>query len=325
MMRENQVSFIDSNTLELHYWFEDGTHTMDAVVQNRCEHEFLGLIKAISASLGTYVSIETEPLAEGGLRRWFKLIHKEENKNPVVMTAVITAIVVSIFTSPIQKTIEKAIESAFEDKELKSLEKEKLKLEVEKLKQETQESNVYYIHRNIIKKKRSNFYEILKNYPKVSKVSLSIEDTNKNMLSKEKTVYRKEFSEYILESNDLAPIELDNETIEIISPVLKKGNYKWMGVYKGAPISFSMKSNEFKNLVQTGAIQFKNGTSINCLLTINRKIDNDGIERITSYDITRVNKYFENSKPIETPEGKKHRQKKEADKLQLNLFAFNND
>jgi hypothetical protein len=32
-----------------------------------------------------------------------------------------------------------------------------------------------------------------------------------------------------------------------------------------------------------------------------------------------VNHYFENEKPIETPEGKKHRQQQEANKLQMKL------
>ncbi|RPD47974.1 hypothetical protein DNI29_11120 [Hymenobacter sediminis] len=325
MLEENSVSLFDGNTLELHYWFEDGTHTMDAVVQNRCEHEFLSFIKTISASLGAYVNIETEPLAEGGIRRWFKIVYDQENKKSTILAAVITALALNIFTTPIQKTIEKVVDNIFEDEELKTLEKDKLKLEIEKLRQETRESNAYYIQNNIIKKRRSNFYELLGNYPKVSKISLTLEDNSKRPLLPEKTIYRENFSEYILESSELEPIELDNETIEIISPVLKKGNYKWMGIYKDTPISFNMKSNEFKNLVQTGLIQFKNGTSINCLLVINRRLDNDGIERITSYDIIRVNKYFENSKPIETPEGKKHRQKKEADRQQLNLFASNND
>ena len=84
-----------------------------------------------------------------------------------------------------------------------------------------------------------------------------------------------------------------------------------------------MKSNEFKTLVQTGQIEFKNGSSINCLLTIKRKIDNEGLEKNLSYEVSRVNNYFENDKPIETPEGKKHRQKKEAERNQLRMFTKN--
>jgi hypothetical protein len=121
-------------------------------------------------------------------------------------------------------------------------------------------------------------------------------------------------------SDDLEPIEKDEAIIEIISPVLKKGNYKWRGIYNGEPEEFNMKSNEFKTLIQNGEIEFKNGFSINCALTIRRKIDNEGNIKTVGYDVTRVNSHFLNGNPIETPEGKRYRKQKEADKLQLTLF-----
>jgi hypothetical protein len=86
-----------------------------------------------------------------------------------------------------------------------------------------------------------------------------------------------------------------------------------------------MKSNEFKTLVQTGNIEFKNGSSINCQLIVHKKIDNEGIEKIVKYEVIRVNEYFENDKPIETNEGKNYRQKKEADERQYDLFNENDD
>ncbi len=98
-----------------------------------------------------------------------------------------------------------------------------------------------------------------------------------------------------------------------------------MGLYNGNPIPFNMKSKEFKTLVQTGEVKFKNGTSIDCYLVIKKKINNEGIEKITGVDVVRVNHYFENEKSLETPEGKRHRQKKEAEKQQLDLFARKDD
>jgi hypothetical protein len=73
-MENKQSSFLNANTLELHYWLNDGTHSMDAFVQNKCEYEFLGILKEIAASFNAEIIIETEPLADGGLRRWFKII-----------------------------------------------------------------------------------------------------------------------------------------------------------------------------------------------------------------------------------------------------------
>lgn len=327
MTKDAEISILNGNTLELHYWFDDETHTMDAVVQNKCEYELLGVLREIAATFNAEIVIETEPLADGGLRRWFKVVAKEEGKKATIITAVIVALATGIFITPITTSIskitEKLIEGIFEDKELKQLEKEKLKLEIEKLKQETQEKSQLLRQNSVIKKKKSNFYETLESYPKVNMVSFVVEDENKTQIAEEKTVYRKNFNEFVLVSDDLEPIEIDNAIIEIISPVLKKGAYKWMGIYDGVSIPFNMKSNEFKTLIQTGIIQFKNGTSINCHLIIKKKVDNEGVEKIIGYDVERVNNYFENDKPIETPEGKHHRQKKEADKLQLNLFANN--
>ena len=101
---------------------------------------------------------------------------------------------------------------------------------------------------------------------------------------------------------------------------LKKGKYKWVGIYNGTPISFNMKSNEFRTLVQTGKVEFKNGSSINCQLEIRKRIDNEGIEKTVGYDVIRVNHYFDNEKPMETPEGKRYRQQKEANERQTKLW-----
>lgn len=329
MINDQKISLLNGNTIELHYWWEDKSHSMDAFVQNKCEYDFLGVLKEIAATFNVEIVIETEPLADGGLRRWFKLISKEENKKATITIALIVALATGVFITPIttsiSKVTEKLIEEIFEDKEVKQLEKEKLKLEIEKLRLEIEEKNQVLKQNNIIKRKRSNFYESLDNYPKVDRVSFMIQDTNKEQVKQESTVLRKEFKNFILISDDIEPIEKENAIIEIISPVLKKGNYKWMGIFNGEIILFNMKSNEFKTLIQTGTIQFKNGTSINCFLEIKKKIDNEGIEKISGYDVLRVNNYFENDKPIETPEGKFHRQKKEADKQQLKLFTDNSE
>jgi hypothetical protein len=59
-----------ANSIQVHYWFGDESHTMDALVQNRCEYEFLGILKEIASSFNAEIIIETEPLTNGGLRRW---------------------------------------------------------------------------------------------------------------------------------------------------------------------------------------------------------------------------------------------------------------
>lgn len=315
------------NSIQLHYWFNDESHTMDAVVQNRCEYEFLGILKEIASSFNVEIVIETEPLSDGGLRRWFKVINKEENKKGTITTTIIVALATTLVITPLGIISEKLVDKLFEDKGLleiekegKKLQNEKTQLEIQELKKNAQNNSESLNNNNIIRKRKSNFYEVLEKYPKVNTVSFSVADEDRFLVSEEKKVTKDNFKKFILTSNDLEPIEVDNAIIEIISPVLKKGNYKWLGIYNGESISFNMKSKEFKTLVQIGKIKFVNGTSIDCSLIIRQKIDNEGIEKIVGYDVLRVNKYFENNQPIETSEGKYYRQKKEADKRQTKLW-----
>ena len=71
-------------------------------------------------------------------------------------------------------------------------------------------------------------------------------------------IKREEFQKYILVSNELETFVDEKAIVEIVSPVLKKGNYQWRGIYNGEALRFNMKSNEFKTLVQSGNIEFKN-------------------------------------------------------------------
>jgi len=309
-----------SNTLEIHYYFNDQSHSMNANVQNRCEYEVLGIIQEVSRLFAVDITIETEPIANGGLKKWLKVVNKGENKSATISTAVIVAFLTVLLTTPIAKVTEKLIDKVFEDTEFLEGEREKQKLEIEELKRNALKDAQEIENNTLIKKKKSNFYETLEKYPKVEKVSYSITDDEKTTIVEEKFVTKQEFKKYILVSDDLEPLEIEEAEIEIISPVLKKGKYKWTGYYKGEPISFYMKSNEFKTLVQTGQIEFKNGSSINCFLNIRKKVNNEGIETIVGYDVIRVNSYYQNEKPIETSEGKKHRRKKEADDSQFDLF-----
>lgn len=316
---------INGNILEIHYWFNDRSHSMDAFVENKCEFEILGIIKEIANIYSVEIKIETEPTAEGGLRKWLKVVSKDENKNASITIAIIVALITTILTTPIAKVSEKLIDKIFEDTEIQDLEKEKLRLEIEILKQEASKKGIPIESNTIIKKKKSNFYEALEKYPKVDKVSFFVVDEDKIKISKEKVVNKHEFKNFVLVSDDLDPIEIESAVIEIISPVLKKGKYKWMGYFSGEPISFNMQSKEFKILVQNGEVEFKNGSSINCLLRIRKKIDNEGLEKIVGYDVVMVNHYFENEKSIETKEGRKQRQIKENAKNQINLFDDENN
>lgn len=319
----NKISILDANTIEIHYWFNDGSHTMDAVVFNQCEHEILGIINEIAVKLNVQIDIDVEPLGEGGLRAWLKLIGEQKH---AIKIAFIMFLFTEVISTPLTTTLEyittKTLDSFFEDSEIKALEKEKKKTELEydiaKTKLETQKL-CDSIDENKIKKKRSNYFETASRCEKIDKISITITDTNKALKYLPKEILSTDFPNFVLTTDDIAPDEDETAIIEIVSPVLKKGKYAWLGIYNGKVIQFKMKSMEFKTMVQTGEVPFKNGSSIQCHLVANKKIDSEGEVKITGYEVTSVDKYFINDTPIETPEGKLKRQKKEAEERQLKL------
>ena len=66
-------SIFQANTIELHYWMDDNSHIIDANIQNKCERELLDILDSIAGQWGLSVTIETMPLANGGVIRWFRL------------------------------------------------------------------------------------------------------------------------------------------------------------------------------------------------------------------------------------------------------------
>ena len=318
------VSILDMNTIELHYWLKDGSHAMDAHVFNKCEYEFLGIVNELASKLKIKVDVEVEPLEEGGIRALFKFYREHKD---AVKLAVMIYLLTDLLGTPLQTTLqhvtEEVIERIFEDPEIKELEDEtkkaELKLDIVKIKAETERLSKN-IDENKIQKKRSNYYETASRCKKIEKISVTGTDAYKEKEFVSKDVLAVDFVNYIMTSDELEPDEDDKAVIEIISPVLKKGKYQWLGIYQGEVIQFKMKSSEFKEMVLTGQVPFKNGSSITCLLVRNKIIDNQGDVKITSYEVTEVYNYFENDTPIETPEGRRRRQRRENEKKQLRLF-----
>ncbi len=321
-------SILHANCLEFHYQFEDQSHSMDALVFNKCEGEILAMLKELSEKMKISIEVETEPIEQGGLRSWLKIKgnSKEITIKDLIMIAAVAGILSNLVVNPINvavsEIVKHSIELLFEDDEITELKKQKekkqLQLDLAKLEDELQKRSSK-IDENVIIKRRSNYYSTLKQYPKVTNVSIALENEERQV-AYEYQIHKKDFDNYVLESDELEPDVKSNAVIEIVSPVLKRGKYKWTGIYNGEVIQFKMKSVEFKTLVQSGTIVFKNGFTFECELVINRKMTREGIVRITSYEVLSVNRYYDNDNPIETPEGKRKRQKREAESLQLRLF-----
>lgn len=317
-MKHNNV--LNANKLMLHYYLSNKSHVMDALIRNSCEKEFLLITKTLSEELNIQIKVDVEAKEEGGIIEWYNFIVSSDG---ITLTTLGTFVIALIQLFLTRKTKL--------DKEEQKLKIELLKIQIDNAKKEakqkktkvldiSEEKIIELIEENIkLKKQRSNFYQKLEKETKVETIEVAVAENSKSIVITE-SVERKDFPLFILVSNELDPIEIENAVIEIISPVLKKGKDKWSGVYNGEKIPFSMNSSEFKTLVQVGDIVFKNGASINCLMSIKKELDNEGNVKVKSYDVKRVNSYFINDEPIETPEGKRNRQKKEFDELQLSLF-----
>lgn len=309
-MNNVNTSILRGNKLELHYWFNDDSHTMDAFIQNKCEFEFLKVIKEVSEYIKIDIVILTEPLENGGLKRTFQLIEKNAKEYPFL-----ALVIIGLFGFPAKEFGTHIFNKLFEDKEFIELQKENLRKQNRNLDLEYNELS----NRNSIKKKISNYYDTLNKESKVEKVSYQLKDESNIPVSKEYVVPKNRFKDFILPSNDLEPIELEEQIIEIISPDLKGGRYKWKGIYNNEIVAFSMNSKEFNRQIKQGKIEFKNGSSIKCDIDIQKMLDEEGNEKVKNIIVVRVLEYFENDKPIETPEGKKKRRQKEAEK---NILKF---
>lgn len=311
------------NKLKIHYYFDenDYSHTMDAFIRNRCEFELLQIYNELQRELGLEVKLETEAFEEGGLTEFWIFLAE----NAIQITLILTGISQVISRIPIQKT-------KLERKDLQ-LSIEERELNIRAFKKELQENNDKSIItiENInliidtnpkILKHLSNYYKQLYNYPKVKKISTTKLKENREKAEEPIEIQRTDFDKFIIESDELEPIIDENATIEIISPVLKKGKYKWKGIYEKAQgaIDFFMRDKEFKQSVIAEGVEFKNGTFIDCVLEISRKINEVGEIFNSSYTVlTVLKKHFENI-VIETSQGKKYRREKEAEKSQLDLF-----
>lgn len=324
-MADTTDSLIFANKLQIHYWFSDKSHTMDALIHNKCERELLEIAKAIAILCGVDIKLETEPSAKGGLKCWITIIPKSEKRTTPSKITLVTTLVNAVLATPMHTSVSQIagqlINSMFADKEVAEEQKEKIQLDLAYLKSEVEGKIQVLDQSNLLKKRRSNFYDALSKYKKMKSISVVITDGSRKPITEEQLVTREGFKTFILSSDHLKPIVLENVLIEIISPVLAKGKYKWKGVYNGSLISFSMKSEEFISLVQSGKVEFKNGTTINCALEIEKKINSEGLEKITSYNIVRVGTYFENGKSVDTAEAKQQKQKPIVQKKQLDLFG----
>lgn len=323
-MLETQVK-----KFELHYYFGDDLHQMDAAVRHRCEGELLKILGELSHILHIPISIETVAYSEGGLKELYSLA-----KNQKFLAGLVAGIVSGVLINVISAEITK-------DNELVNLQKEELRLEIELKKHQLYEkrkqinknqnadavisiqNDLVFILNNDYRvvKAKSEFYKNLQSYQRVTKFSGQQMDARNNPVAEATVVEREEFHKFILTTDELPKEYDENAEIELISPVLKKGRYKWRGLYNGEAIDFYMKDSVFKSSVFNQQVAFKNGVSLQCVLEISKKINEIGDIYVSSYSVVTVITYDDAGKKIQTNQGKQYFREKSELESQMDLFG----
>ncbi|MUJ39721.1 hypothetical protein [Aliivibrio fischeri] len=307
---------------QMHYYFEDKSHSMDAFVRNKCESEILAIITEIAKTLNVKIQIESEVRKEGGLRE----IWAFTNANVGVLSVIISIAALVSSRIPVG------------DSELEDLKKQDLKLSIQerqlrinKLKAEIKDDVItaetvgkvadLVSKDNKIIIRKSNLYKSLDTYRKVSKIGVNGLDLSDKEISAELIVKRPDFKKFIVKSNVLPVEAIEDAVIEIVSPVLKSGNYKWKGIFEGESINFSMADKSFQLDVLSEKISFQHGSMIKCTLLIHSKIDEVGEVVITGYSVDTVLENMEGHSFVETKQGKSYRNQKALKAAQGDLFA----
>lgn len=313
-----------ANKLELRYSFNDKSGYMDAWIKHRCEKEILSMLRVLADLLDVKMTAHCEPsLHEGGYRMVWPVGGESARSISIVLNIlmqVLTRPTLSVGGQPL--TDRSTSDEENMHKEIALL-KRSLKLN----------KPGALIPRELIEllaswpkfcKYKSNFYEALRGYPKVTKINVRELNGNNNSRSGSLEVKCEQFDYFILRSDNLPTVKDNKATIEIISPVLKDSRYRWKGIYNkgGDTIDFYMQDEEFKKQMFDEKISFTSGMCIDCVLEIERKLSEMGETINVSYTVTTVIRTRFDKMEIVTPQGKRHLRKLEAEKKQLTLDLF---
>lgn len=309
--------------LQLHYYLIEDFHSMDAFIKNKAESEILKLFKEITELLEIEdeISFETVALEEGGIKAFYKL--KKKTRNRIKQVAIFLGGILSVIISDVVSDKLK-VDSEYED-----LKKEELILNIKKLKRdlETEETSenqktliienlsIYLSETNKIKIFKSNFYSTLLKEPKIEKVSTQFLDSEKKPITIEKIVPRDDFHKFIIHNIDVEPNYNPEKLVEIVSPVLKKGNLKWKGIYDEKPVNFNLKDNEFLHSVISGQVSFSSGTTIKCDIEFEQTMNDDGEIAVSGINVYNVTDIIETNKITETKRKKRNIELRNQTKL----------
>ena len=312
------------NKLELRYYFNDKSNYMDAMIKHRSEKEVLSLVRTLADMLDIKMTVYCESFAQ---QEGFREIWTVAGENSRLISVLLN-LFMQVWTRPSllvggQPVVDRSV-----------ADEEKMQREIALLRSNLRKKMPgITVTRELVEllsasprfcKCKSNFYEAVRGYPKVTKFTLRELNENNRSRSGSLEVKREQFDYYILRSDELPSVKDNKATIEIISPVLKDARYRWKGIYNkgGETIDFYMCDEDFKKDMFDEKIAFKSGMCIDCVLEIQRKMSELGEVVNISYTVETVIRTRFDKMEIITPQGKRHLRKLEAEKKQLTLDLF---
>lgn len=207
----------NAEKFELHYYFGDSSHEIDAIIRNKCEGELLEIVLEVARALDIDAGLIKDAYREGGFRDVWRVV----GKNGGLINALLAIIQIVLAVVPMLGSQNSDLE--IEERKLSIEEK---KLQIEKLKRELRTGGVPEGNTAIeaaeslgssfsIIRRKSNFYSYLEDYRKVEKVGFCSLDLLDRRVSAEVTVDRSAFSKYILHTNRLRPLKDEDAVIEL--------------------------------------------------------------------------------------------------------------
>lgn len=310
-----EAKLLEAKTLEIHYYLNDGSHAIDAKAFYTCQQELVDLIDYVSKQLCVEVDIKTiVRKKEGGVIEYLSLASEHLPTVASVAIGVLVGIIAPGLKEGFKQIITHSVTQMQKSKEEKVLDELRLKeerlkleksisdLEVEKTVQLTRPNN-----EGAIQKRRGKFYASAKSVDVLNRIEFGLKDSPE---SKEYIwnpgVLREEFDSFITAPTDIEPFEDDDALIEVLAPVLMKERKrsKWRGIYNNK-ISFSILDKEFLQNVWSRKVVFSNGSSLQCILEINREVNEDGVIVPKDYRVVEVLDISNNGTPQPLPPRKK--------------------
>ena len=317
---------LEAKTLEIHYYLNDGSHAIDAKAFYACQQELVGLIEFIAKQLNAHTQIKTTAeKKEGGVIEFLEFISENIGVLPLLGAYIGGLVSPGLKEIVKQRLVHWNTESMKSDEEkyleqLRRQEEElKLKKSIASLKESDQQKISNEKTEKAIQKRRSRFYTSAKSVENIDRIEFGLKaDPSSDSYAWRIGVGRNEFDDYINLSTEINPIDDLEAQIEVVAPVLKKGNIKWKGIYEKNEISFKILDRDFLEDVLKRQVTFSNGSTLHCVLQIEQEIDIEGEIKPTCYNVLEVT----GVSITDIPQSHSPRKKKKALPLDNSLYLF---